>query len=235
MSSQVLGVIPARGGSKGIPKKNLAALAGRPMIAWTIEAALRSRCLTRVIVSTDDQEIADISQRLGAEVPFLRPAELARDETPGIDPVLHLITWLETEADYHPEYVMLLQPTSPLRTTEDIDGAFRLATEHHCDSVISVSEADTHPYWMKRINDRGELEDFSPVPGKYSQRQDLPPAYKLNGAIYLVRTSRMLSDKTFYGHKTLPYIMPAERSLDVDSLWDLHVANLVANDRHGSN
>src|SRR5690349_8046730 len=123
LMSDVLAVIPARGGSKSIPRKNLAALAGKPLIVWTIEAASASQCLTRVVVSTDDPEITAVAAAAGAEVPFVRPAELAQDETPAIEPILHAVDWLDQHEGYRPDFVMILQPTSPLRQAEDIDAA----------------------------------------------------------------------------------------------------------------
>jgi CMP-N,N'-diacetyllegionaminic acid synthase len=229
--SEILGLICARGGSKSIPRKNLALLAGKPMIAWTIEAALKSPSLTRAVVSTDDDEIAEVAKHWGADVPFLRPAELARDDTPGIEPVLHALRWLAEHESYHPDYVMLLQPTSPLRTTEDIEAAVRLARERGVDSVVSVTEAATHPYWMKRITENGELAELVPTEQEYSRRQELPPAYALNGAIYLIKVDTLMEQHTFYPDRTLAYVMPAERALDVDEPWDLYLADLVLQDK----
>lgn len=232
MSLQVLGIIPARGGSKGVQRKNIAPLAGKPMIAWTIEAALCSPSLSRVIISTDDQEISDIAQSLGAEAPFLRPAELANDDTPGIAPVLHAVRWLATHEDYHPDYVMLLQPTSPLRTTEDIENVVRLANEQQCDAVVSVTEAAGHPFWMKQMAADGSLTDFLTPPREYSRRQDLPTAYELNGAVYLIRCEQLLKHETLYPARTFGYVMPQSRSIDVDSSWDLYVADLILRDQN---
>ena len=230
--SEILGLICARGGSKSIPRKNLALLAGKPMIAWTIEAALKSPSLTRVVVSTDDEEIAEVAKHWGADAPFLRPAELARDDTPGIEPVLHALQWLAKHENYHPDYVMLLQPTSPLRTTEDIEAAVRIARERGGVSVVSVTKAATHPYWMKRITENGELAELAPTEQEYSRRQELPPAYALNGAIYLIKADTLLEQRTFYPDHTLAYVMPVERALDVDERWDLYLADLVLQDKN---
>ena len=232
MSLQILGIIPARGGSKGIPRKNIAPLADKPMIAWTIEVALSSPSLSRVLVTTDDQQIRDLALALGSEAPFLRPAELANDDTPSIDVVLHVVEWLAAHENYRPDYLMLLQPTSPLRTVDDIEGAIRLANDRRCDSVVSVAEAVTHPYWMKRIASDGTLENFIAIDTKFTRRQDLPPAFGLNGAIYLVRTNSLLAERTFYPGNTLPYVMPRERSLDIDSQWDLFLVDLVLRNRN---
>ena len=226
-----LALIPARGGSKRIPRKNIRPLAGKPLIAWTIEMAAACSNLDRVIVSTDDQEIADIAKRYGAEVPFLRPPELARDGTPNVDATIHAIQWLEEREGYRPDSVMVLQPTSPLRTEEDMGAAINLAIRTSADAVISVCEVKHHPYWTKHLTDDGRLLDPSWLDQSYGCRQDLPPFYGLNGAIYLAKRSVLLADRSFYTRKVYAYIMPPERSLDIDSLWDLHLAELIVSQR----
>ena len=228
----VVGVITARGGSKSIPKKNIVPVAGKPLIAWTIETALQSPALSRVIVSTNDAEIAKVARQWGAEVPFLRPAELAQDNSPHIPVVVHAVEWLESHENMRPDYVLLLQPTSPLRSTEDIDNAIRLVLEKDADSVVSVCEALSHPYLTKRITANGRLEDFVPRPEGYLRRQALPPVYVVNGAIYLVRRDVLLEKQTFYTERTYAYVMPPERSLDIDTPWDLYLADLILRDRH---
>jgi CMP-N,N'-diacetyllegionaminic acid synthase len=226
MGLEVLGIIPARGGSKGLPRKNILSLAGKPMIVWTIEAARASTLLDRVIVSTDDREIAAIAETHAAEVPFLRPADLAQDSTPTIDPVLHLLDFLVSVENYRPDYVILLQPTSPLRSTDDIDAAIRIAHARKC-SVVSVTEAAAHPLWMKQVDRDGTLRDFLQSDGRYARRQDLPPVYQLNGAIYLTPYETLLEEKSFCPAGACAYIMPAERSLDVDTCWDYQLADLL--------
>lgn len=228
--NQLLMIIPARGGSKAIPRKNITPLAGKPLIAWTIAAALASS-LGRVIVSTDDEEIARVARDHGAEAPFLRPAHLAADDTPGIDPLLHAVTWMETNEHYAPEYVMLLQPTSPLREPADIERAYKLAGEAEADAVVSVSEAQEHPYWMKTIAADGTATDFLPTSEAYSSRQSLPQLYLLNGGIYLVRRQVLLSERTLYPERTVAYVMPPERSIDIDTPWDLYLAQLILTDK----
>ncbi|NJN67375.1 MAG: acylneuraminate cytidylyltransferase family protein [Chloroflexaceae bacterium] len=227
-----LAIIPARGGSKSIPRKNLALVAGKPLIAWSIQVALESQRLSRVIVSTDDEEIAEVAQEWGAEVPFRRPPELARDDTPGIDPIIHAVTWLEQHENDTPDYVVVLQPTSPLRTTQDIDAAVQLAQEKQVDSVVSVCPIHHHPYWTKRITDDGRLVPFLELEQDYYRRQTLPPVYALNGAIYLVQRTILLKQQSFYTEQTFAYVMPPERSIDVDTSWDLHLVNLVLEDRN---
>lgn len=227
-----LAVIPARGGSKGIPQKNIRILAGKPLIAWTIEAAKQALCVDRVVVSTDDQQIADIARAWGAEVPFMRPAELAKDDTPGICPLIHAVRWLEENEGYYPKYVMLLQATSPLRTSGDIDQAYELAVEKKADGVVSVCEAQRHPYWMKRIAPDGLIAPFMENTPHSIRRQDLPTAYGLNGAIYLVTREVLLAKETFFTDQTYGYIMPPERSLDIDNMWEFQLTELVIKHLH---
>ena len=222
---KILGLIPARGGSKGIPRKNIKPLAGKPLIAWTIEAALRSHLLDAVAVSTEDEEISEVSRRWGAQVPFLRPPELAKDDTPGIATVLHALGQLPSF-----DAVLLLQPTSPLRTTDDIDACLRLADDMQASSVVSVSEPATHPYWMYRLGaDRRlrALMDAEPV----SCRQDLPSIYALNGALYFAHSDWLREQKTFATTETVGYVMPPERSVDLDTLLDWKLAELLLKDR----
>jgi CMP-N,N'-diacetyllegionaminic acid synthase len=229
--ADVIGLITARGGSKGVPKKNVRAVGGRPLIAWTIEAARGSSMLGRVIVSTDDPEIADVAIEWGAEVPFMRPPELAKDASSHISVVTHAIEWLDREEGCRPEYVLLLQPTSPLRTAEDIDGAIRMATEKRAEAVVGVTETHVHPYLTRRITCEGTLIDFVPCDIAYARRQDLPPAFFVNGAIYLNRRESLLGKQKFVPEGTYGYVMPEERSLQVDTAWDLHLIDLVLNDR----
>lgn len=231
MKPVVLALVTARGGSKGIPRKNIVPLVGKPLIAWTIEAARNSRSVDRIVVSTDDPEIAEVCRVLGAEVPFLRPEELARDDSPHMDVVIHAVNWLEAQEAYTPDYVLLLQPTSPLRISDDIDAAMALAIEKAADAVVSVCLSPAHPYLMRRIEDDGRLKEFVPRPSGYLRRQSLPPVYVENGAIYLVRRDVLLRDRSWYSAGTYAYIMPAERSIDVDTIWDLRLAALMLAER----
>jgi CMP-N,N'-diacetyllegionaminic acid synthase len=222
----VLAVITARAGSRGVPRKNIYLVGGRPLIEWSIVAAQHAESVQRVVVSTDSEEIAAIARRCGAEVPWLRPHELARDETPGVDPVLHLVETFQQDEGYRPDFVMLLQPTSPLRTSSDIDAAVSLATSTGAEAVVSVCPVAQHPAWMKRIGARGELVD-SPDAEVLAPRQQLPSMFILNGAIYLTATTTLLRTRSFYAADTRAYVMPPERSLDVDTPWDMHLADLA--------
>lgn len=217
----ILGLIPARGGSKGIPRKNVLPIAGKPLIAWTIEAALAAGTIDRVVVSTDDTEIAVIAAAHGADVPFLRPAELARDETPGIDPVLHAL-------DVLPEYdtVVLLQPTSPLRTSGDIVAAVALSDGGSAGNVISVSEA-AHVGWTFAMDAAGVLDVGARDVAM--RRQDMARQFVLNGAIYVAATTRLRAARSFLVPGAVGYPMPAERSVDIDTILDWRVAEMLLN------
>lgn len=216
-----LALIPARGGSKGIPRKNIRMMAGKPLIAWTIEAALRSSLLDAVVVSTEDEEIAEISLKFGALVPFMRPTELAGDATPGIDPVLHAL-------DSLPQFdsVMLLQPTSPLRNTDDIDGCIKLARQRRAPSVVSICEPDSHPMWTYLLG-----TDLSMAPlvagNAATRRQDLPLVGALNGAMYFGEAAWLRNTRKLVGVETLGYMMSRDRSVDIDTPFDWKFAELL--------
>lgn len=222
----ILALIPARGGSKGIPRKNIREMAGKPLIAWTIDAARACGGIDAVVVSTEDEEIAAVSSAAGAEVPFLRPAALAADETPGIDPVLHALEML-------PQYdaVLLLQATSPLRTTADIEGLLALAEMRGAPAVVSVCEPEDHPDWMYHLNGAGQLKPLFPA-SDVTRRQDLPPVYSLNGAMYFARTDWLRAHRGFLGPETLGYPMPADRSVDIDGPLDWRIAEMLLRDRN---
>jgi len=229
-----LAIIPARGGSRGIPDKNIAPLGGRPLLAWTIAAARTAGSVSRTVVTTDSPRIAAVAEVQGAEVPFLRPAELATDETPGVLPIVHALEWLDAHEGYRPEWVLCLQPTSPFRTAQDIDAAGALAEAQRADAVVSVSAAAQHPLWMKQVLPGGRLADYLTSPAPATRRQDLPPVYALNGALYLARREMLLRTQSWYTERTYAYIMPPERSLDVDTPWDLYLADLLMKDRTDS-
>lgn len=202
-------------------------MAGKPLIAWTLEAARGAATLDRVVVSTDDREIAETARRWGAEVPFLRPAELAGDDSPHIDVVLHALAWLDEREDYRPDYVVLLQPTSPLRTAGDIDAAVGLAREKDVETVVSVCETHDHPYLVRRLTADGRLEEFLPCPLAYARRQDLPPAYALNGAIYVSKRESVFASRNLSTAGALAYVMPIERSQQIDTAWDCCLAEMI--------
>jgi N-acylneuraminate cytidylyltransferase len=214
----VLAIIPARGGSKGVARKNIREAAGKPLIAWTIEEARKSKYIDRLVLSSDDEEIIRVAREWGCEVPFVRPAALAQDETPGIDPVLHAMDQLP---DY--EIVVLLQTTSPLRNVSDIDGCIELCVNQGAKACVSVAEAEQSPYWMFTVGDAGAMQPLMQATAVYARRQDLPPAYILNGAVYVAQRDWLRQHKTFVTDETLGYVMPQNRSLDIDTELDLQI------------
>lgn len=223
---KVLGIITARGGSKGVPGKNLKLLDGKPLLAYTVEAARASRSLDRVILSTEDEAIAAAGRALGCEVPFLRPAELSRDNTPHLPVIQHAAEWMREQAGYRPDAVMVLQPTSPLRTAGDIDAAIALLESSGADSVLSVSEVPvhSHPSRTLRLDAAGNAVLFAtgqPVRQRVNRRQDLPEAWVMNGAIYACRTEALFAaEPSLYGDAVVAYRMPAGRSISIDDLDD---------------
>jgi CMP-N,N'-diacetyllegionaminic acid synthase len=222
---RILAFIPARGGSKGIPKKNLALLNGKPLIRYSIESAQSSHHVTDIFISSDDVDIIRYSKSLGVEVPYTRPKELAKDNTSTIDTVLHGMNWLKNNSTFLPEAVLLLQPTSPLRTSEDIDGAIELFRASSAESLISVHKQAEHPY--KCLETSGEDWAFLKRPAeKVTRRQDYPDNFfSINGAIYLVSTEFLFSQKTFIVEgKTQLYRMSQKNGLDIDEPIDLEWA-----------
>lgn len=216
----ILGIIPARGGSKGVPRKNIRLLCGRPLLAYTAEAALAAKRLTRVVLSTDDEEIAHIGSLLGLEVPFLRPKELGSDSTPTL-PVVEYTLKKMSESGETFDAVCLLQPTNPLRRAEDIDNCIRDFVESDADSVVSVRRvpAEHDPEWVYRRNAEGMLELASGKTEPPPRRQDLPEAFHRDGSIYLTRSDVVLKDKSLYGTRIRAYEMPREFSLNIDT-WE---------------
>lgn len=212
----VLAIIPARGGSKGVPRKNIRTLAGKPLIAWTIEEAKKSRYVDRLILSSDDPEIIRVAGAWGCEAPFVRPPELARDDTPGIDPVLHALRELPGY-----DYVVLLQPTSPLRAVEDIDGALELCLAKNARACVSVTEPDKSPYWMFSRDNDGRLRPLIDTGEIAGRRQDLPKVYVINGAVYVAESGWLAESRSFLAKETVGYEMPKERSADIDTEQDL--------------
>ncbi len=217
---KALAFIPARGNSKGIPGKNLIMLGGKPLIAHTIEAAGACSFFDTVLVSTDSVEIAQTAEKYGAEVPFLRPAELAADTSKTIDAVLYTLKRLAQEGREY-DYLVLLQPTSPLRTAADIRGALRLALESGQD-VAAVSGVEDSPILVRSCDASGRLTPLLPV-NSTMRRQDMPEYYRVNGSIYVNRVCA-LSEKTSLNDNPMGYRMPRERSVDIDERVDLAVA-----------
>lgn len=224
-NKKILAIIPARGGSKGVPHKNIREINGRPLISYTIEESINSKYIDKLIVSTEDKGIAEISKKYGAEIPFLRPRKLALDETPGIDPILHAVKCL-ADKDCNFDYVMCLQCTSPFRKYYQIDEAIKNLYDKDADSIVSVRESEITPYWMKKIKD-GKLKNFMDESIFYARRQDIPKTYRLNGAIYLAKTGILLDIKNWYTENTLPYIMDEISSIDIDNMLDFKFAEFL--------
>jgi len=224
----ILTIIPARGGSKGIPNKNKRMLSGKPLIAYTIEAALKSRKIDRLVVSTDNDEIASISREFGVEVPFLRPPEFSTDTAKAISVVQHMLTEMEKlDSSIYP-VVVYLEPPSPFRNAEDIDACIELFFECEPGSVVSVQEANQfHPILMKEIDD-GELKPiWKAEPEGVPRQLYKPTAYMRNGAVYVIRRENILKG-IFYGNPIIPYVMPDERSVCIDSILDWYTAEAMS-------
>lgn len=214
-NKRVLAIIPARGGSKGLPRKNILPVNGRPLIAWTITAAKDSEAIDTLVLSSEDDEIIEVAKEWGCEVFFRRPDELAMDKSKSVDVVLHSIKELPGY-----EYVMLLQPTSPLRLSSDIDAAFSLMRKSGATSCVSVCEVSQSPYLMHFLSENYKLTGVMPAFEGINRRQDLPPIYMLNGAIYIAKIDQFLISKSFLNLDTVGYEMPIERSIDIDSPKD---------------
>lgn len=225
MSYTALGIIPARGGSKGLPRKNIRHLAGKPLIAHTIEAARQSRRLTRFLVSTDDAEIRQVAESCGAPV-LMRPPELAADSTPMLPVLQHVVATLKASQGVQFDYVIILQPTSPLRNAADIDGALEALSQPDTDSVVSVYlTTHHHPSKLYKIQD-GLLCPLAPDP-PVRLRQKLEPIYHRNGAIFAFQTRLMEEKGLILGSQLRPFIMPQERSVDIDDEFDLQYAEFL--------
>lgn len=225
----ILGVIPARGGSKSIPHKSIVPLGGKPLLAWTAEAALQARGLRRVILSTDDPVIAAVGRSFGLDVPFLRPVEMARDQSPAIDLIRHALTWLEEHESARPDAVMLLQPTSPLRNAQHIDAAVDLLTSTGADSVVSVVPVphQFNPVSVLKLVD-GRLVPFVEGP-LITRRQDKPVVFARNGPAIVLTRRPILEQGRLYGPDCRPLIMAADESADIDEPRDLeYVEHLLA-------
>ncbi|MGO4547465.1 acylneuraminate cytidylyltransferase family protein [Paenibacillus sp. 2TAB23] len=218
---KVLAIIPARGGSKGVPGKNIHNLAGKPLIAWTIEEANKSVYIDRAIVSSDDDAIIQAAVAYGGDVPFIRPASLAQDDTSGISPILHAIDQIPGY-----DYVVLLQPTSPLRNYNDIDECIELFVASAATAAVSVTKQEKSPYWMFELNEENRMK---PLMGEsiVVPRQNLPKVFSLNGAIYISSIEQLKQTESFLTEETVAYVMPTERSIDIDTLTDFRMCEIL--------
>ena len=230
---KILAIIPARGGSKGLPGKNIKIFNGKPLIAWTIEAALKSKYINRVIVSTEDPKIKKISRDYKTEI-VERPNHLAEDASKVYDVIEHALNFLSEKEKYYPDVIVLLQPTSPLRNTKDIDGALDIFLKNECDSVVSVYESTPPIYWAMEANEKYLKPVFDK---KYfsKRRQDLAITYNPNGAAYVSNVDNFNRYKGFYSENILPFVMPIERSIDIDSEIDFILAETLMKKSDGKN
>ena len=224
-NKKILGIMPARGGSKGIPGKNIKNFNGWPLIYWTIDPALKSGILSRIIVSTDDDEIAGVAKSFGAEVPFKRPTELSGDKSPTLLTVIHAVDYLHKNENYYPDFILLLEPTFPGRKPQQIKEAIDLILATGADSVISLVEVPSkyNPAWQFEVTNSGRTKiitgtDFKKI---ITRRQDISKTYIRNGAIYLFRTDLLFgSEPSFYGKDIRAYIMDPVYNLDIDTMED---------------
>lgn len=223
-----LGIIPARGGSKGIPKKNIVLVNNKPLIQYTIDAALASKYLDDIIVSTDDKEIAKVSEQLGIKVPYLRPKFLATDEARTIDTIIHVIEEQKKLEKVY-DYVVILQPTQPLRKTRHIDEAIERIIQYNQNELVSVSKVKEHPVLMRTINDKGILKSLLNI-NSTIRRQDFSDVYKVNGAIYINKVSKLNKDTSLNDNK-FSYVMNVKYDLDIDDPQDLALMHFIVKNK----
>ena len=226
---KILAIIPARGGSKSVPKKNIRNLNGKPLIAYTIEAAKRiEEKFHKIIVSADDEEIAEVAKHYGADVPFIRPSNLAEDKTPTYPVLQHAVNFVEKDDGINIDLIMLLQPTAPFRTTEDMLNCLNLSQTSNTDSVISVVQVFSyHPILMKKI-ENNRLTHFSIEEKEGTPRQLYePPAYMRNGAIYITKRNNLIEQNSIWGNSITPYVMPQERSYNIDDEIDFITSEMM--------
>lgn len=220
-----LAIIPARSGSKGLKDKNIKDLLGKPVIAYTIEAAIRSKCFDDIVVSTDSERYAEIAKKYGASVPFLRPKELADDQSSSADVIVHTLENMKS-LGFTYDYFMLLQPTSPLRDELDIRKAVELLFEKNANAIVSVCEAEHSPLLMNTLDESLNMDNFI-TPDADKRRQDLKKYYRLNGAIYLCKTEYYLEYNNFYHSKCYAYIMEQTKSVDIDTAIDFELVKVI--------
>lgn len=236
MSLEVFAVIPARGGSKRVPKKNVREIAGKPLIAHAIEQAADAEAIDQTIVSTDDEEIAAAAEEYGGTIPFERPAELATDEAKSPPVIEHALDWIESTGE-SPSIVVMLQVTTPLRIPGDIDGAIeKLRDNPDADSVVSITEFDVPPYWAIESHDDGTLSEHFDRgvlwTDEIPRSQDFETLYYPNGAVFAARTDAFRAETSFYTENTIGYEMPPERSIDIDEPFDLEMARQAYDVQH---
>jgi CMP-N,N'-diacetyllegionaminic acid synthase len=220
----ILAIITARGGSRGIPRKNLREIGNKPMLAWSIQAAQKSRFIDRLILSSEDIEVIETAKKFGCEVPFKRPHYLATDDAESMDVVHHALNALPEKYDY----LILLQPTSPFCSAQDIDGCLEILHKEKAPSAVTVFEVDKHPNWMYSFSKGSRIQPLIEGEKRTTRRQDLPRVFALNGAVFIARCDWVASQRDFISPETVAYEMPKNRSIDIDTENDLLLANLLA-------
>lgn len=226
---RILGIIPARGKSKSIPKKNIKSFLGKPLVAWAIETLKTSKVCDRIIVSTDDKEIAAVAEKYGAEIPFMRPSSLAKDSSPTLDVLQHALLWLRDNENYLPDYVVLLEPTSIGKRPQHIKGILRLIIKSGADCCFSVSEVPKtlNAYWQFKVDREGKVKLVTggDIKDIIRRRQDLPKTYFRSGSVYIFKPKLLFEDKpSFYGEDVRAYITDAKYALDIDTPEDWELA-----------
>jgi len=225
---RILGIIPARGGSKGIPGKNIRVLGNKPLLAYTVHLAKESAIFDRIILSTDSEEIASVGKELGVEVPFLRPEELSQDETPMLPVLQHAVNYCLNEG-WKPDYICILQPTAPFRNVQDLVKGYELLVSTGCDSVVSIEEVPEHylPHFVMKI-EKGKLTHFLEEGAKVTRRQDAKKAYTRSGCFYFTRKDVLMNDNSIYGEDCRPIVIDNELSVNLDTMDDWYEAERVA-------
>ena len=226
---KILGIVPARGGSKGIPEKNISLLNNKPLIAYTIKAAKESKLISRCILTSDSDKIISIAKKFNLEVPFKRPSEISTDATPALPVIQHAVAWLRDHDNYIPDYIVLLQPTSPLRTARHIDKALKKLVQSNADSIVSVVKVphNFNPYSIMKL-DNGLLSTFSDYDENRNIRQLKPVFYGRNGAaIYAFTYDCLMHKNSLYGDSILPYEMDRRDSIDIDDPFDLEICECI--------
>lgn len=232
---RVLGVVTARGGSKGLPRKNIRLLCGKPLLQYTAESAMAARRLSRVILSTDDEEIAEVGRRCGLEVPFMRPAELAADDTPTLPVIRHAVGRMEAHGDYF-DAICQLQPTNPLRRPEDIDACIELLEQSGADAVMTILPvpAEYNPHWVYFRGEDGHLYlstgEATPIP----RRQELPPSFHREGSVYVTRRDVVMNENSLYGKRVIGRLVDADQSVNIDGPEDWKLAEAILSGTRGA-
>ncbi|WP_148570694.1 acylneuraminate cytidylyltransferase family protein [Aliarcobacter cryaerophilus] len=223
-----LGIIPARGGSKGLPGKNIKELCGKPLIAWSIESGLKSKYLDEVIVTTDSKDIANIAKQYGASVPFLRPDVLASDTATSFDAIKHTIEFYKNDFDKEFDYIVLIEPTSPLREARDIDIAIEQLFNSNADSIVGICKTeDQNPAFLVFKNEKDFISGYENHDMKVLRRQDIKDVYFFEGTIYISKTDVLLNKKTFYHENTIGYVVPKYKSLEIDDIDDFIMVEAI--------